>query len=116
MPIRPRAGALDKRVQLLRPVKTLNATGAHVTTFEDAGGAWANVRQITLREQMRSQIELQQDTYTVLMRYQQGLKPGWCLSWGGLRYRVISIEHDSATGYMILGAELDNSIIQEATT
>lgn len=101
---------------LLRPTSAITGAGAHNTTYADAGKRWANVRQITLREQMRSQVELQQDTYTVLMRYLAGLKPGWCLSWGGLRYRVISIEHDRATGYMILGAELDNSIIQEATT
>lgn len=114
--IKIRAGDLNTRVTLLRPASEITGTGAHNTTYTEAGKRWANVRQITLREQMRSQIELQQDTYTVLMRYQKGLKPGWCLSWGGLRYRVISIEHDSATGYMILGAELDNSIIQEATT
>lgn len=101
---------------LLRPTSAITEAGAHNTTYADAGKRWANVRQITLREQMRSQVELQQDTYTVLMRYLAGIKPGWCLSWGGLRYRVISIEHDRATGYMILGAELDNSIIQEATT
>lgn len=101
---------------LLRPTSAITGAGAHNTTYADAGKRWANVRQITLREQLRSQVELQQDTYTVLMRYLAGLKPGWCLSWGGLRYRVISIEHDRATGYMILGAELDNSIIQEATT
>lgn len=101
---------------LLRPTSAITGAGAHNTTYADAGKRWANVRQITLREQLRSQVELQQDTYTVLMRYLAGLKPGWCLSWGGLRYRIISIEHDRATGYMILGAELDNSIIQEATT
>lgn len=101
---------------LLRPTSAITGAGAHNTTYADAGKRWANVRQITLREQLRSQVELQQDTYTVLMRYLAGIKPGWCLSWGGLRYRVISIEHDRATGYMILGAELDNSIIQEATT
>ena len=114
--IKIRAGDLNTRVTLLRPTSAITEAGAHSTTYADAGKRWANVRQITLREQMRSQVEFQQDTYTVLMRYLAGIKPGWCLSWGGLRYRVISIEHDRATGYMILGAELDNSIIQEATT
>lgn len=116
MPIRPRAGALDKRVQLLRPVTTLNATGAHVTTFEDAGGAWANVRQITLRESLRSQVELQQETYTVMIRYRSGVSPAWALSWDDKRYRILSIECDRSTGYIIIGCELDNSIVQEATT
>lgn len=116
MPIRPRAGALDKRVQLQRPVKTLNATGAHVTTFEDAGGAWANVRQLTLRESLRSQVELQQETYTVMIRYRAGIRTNWALTWDGKRYRILSIECDRSTGYIIVGCELDNSIVQEATT
>ena len=116
MQIRPRAGALDKRVRLQRPVKKLNTTGAHVTTFEDAGGAWANVRQITLRESLRSQVELQQETYTVMIRYRAGISTDWALTWDGKRYRILSIECDRSTGYIIIGCELDNSIIQETTT
>lgn len=116
LPINIRAGQLDKRVELLSPTSEITGAGSHSTTYKSEGYRWANVRQITLREQLRMQVELEQDTYTVLMRYLAGVKPGWCLSWGGNRYRVISAEADKTTGYMILGAELDNSIIQEATT
>ena len=121
MRIRIYAGQLNRKIELLRPSAEIDGAGSHIKTFTSAGYRWANIRQITLREQLRMQVELEQDTYTVLMRYLAGVKPGWCkpgwcLSWGGNRYRVISAEADKATGYMILGAELDNSIIQEATT
>lgn len=116
MQVRIYAGQLNRKIELLRPSAEIDGAGSHIKTFTSVGYRWANIRQITLREQLRMQVELEQDTYTVLMRYLAGVKPGWCLSWGGNRYRVISAEADKATGYMILGAELDNSIIQEATT
>ena len=114
--IKIRAGDLNTRVTLLRPASEITGTGAHSTTYTEAGKRWANVRQITLRESLRSQVELQQETYTVMIRYRSGISPAWALSWDDKRYRILSIECDRSTGYIIIGCELDNSIVQEATT
>lgn len=112
----PNAGKLDTRIALLRPVTTITGTGAHITEFETVVEVWSNLRQITLRESMKSQVELNQETYTALIRYRPGITLQWCVSFRGKRYRIISINTDRAAGQIILGIELDNSIIQEIAT
>lgn len=110
------AGRLDTRVGLLRPTTEVTATGAHVKAYEKAATVWANVRQITLRESMRANVELQSETYTVLIRYRAGLTPDWCVELRGRRYRIMSLNVIPEQGQIILGIELDNSITQEVTT
>lgn len=112
----PGAGRLDTRIALLRPVTTINEFGAHITEFETVAETWANVRQITFRESMKSQVELQTETYTVMIRYRTGITPAWCINLRGKRYRILSINADRSAGQIILGIELDNSIIQETKT
>lgn len=107
------AGKLTARVTLLRPVSTIT-TGSHVKTYTDDVTVWANLKQVSLREIMRSQVEMQTETYTVLMRYRPGITQEWCLRLPNQkRYRIISINTDPESGAMIIGAELDNSIVQK---
>lgn len=110
------AGRLDTRIGLMRPVQTVSATGAHVVIYAEPLYVWANVRQLTLRENMKAQVQLQSETYTVLMRYRAGISPDWAVELHGRRYRIISINASRSEGQMILGIELDNSIAQEVTT
>lgn len=110
------AGKLDKRITLMKPTKTL-ASGSHQITYEDFAVVWANVRQLTLRETISSNVELQTETYTILMRYRAGIGSDWCVRLpNGKRYRIISINSDTMTGAMIIGVELDNSIVQKVTS
>lgn len=107
------AGKLNYQITLLRPTKTLSGAGAHSITYESAGTVWANLKQISLREAMSSNVELQTETYTVLMRYRSGIGQDWCVQMpNGMRYRIASINADKLSGMMILGVELDNTIIQ----
>ena len=110
------AGKLTARVTLLRPASTIT-TGSHVKTYTDDVTVWANLKQVSLREIMRSQVEMQTETYTVLMRYRPGITQEWCLRLPNQkRYRIISINTDPKSGAMIIGAELDNSISQTVTS
>ena len=107
------AGKLNYQVTLMKPVKTLNSQGAHSITYTSAGTVWANLKQISLREAMSSNVELQTETYTVLMRYRSGIGQDWCVELPNkLRYKIVSINTDKLSGMMILGVELDNTIIQ----
>lgn len=107
------AGRLSYQVTLMKPVKTLNSQGAHSITYTSAGTVWANLKQISLREAMSSNVELQTETYTVLMRYRSGIGQDWCVELPNkLRYKIVSINTDKLSGMMILGVELDNTIIQ----
>lgn len=107
------AGRLSYQVTLMKPVKTLSSQGAHSITYTSAGTVWANLKQISLREAMSSNVELQTETYTVLMRYRAGIGQDWCVELPNkLRYKIVSINTDKLSGMMILGVELDNTIIQ----
>lgn len=107
------AGKLRDQIKLLKPSKTLNTSGSHVVTYTTVGTVWCNLKQVTLREIMNSSVEMPTETYTILMRYRPGITQDWCVELpNGCRYRVVSINTDTSAGMMILGVELDNTIIQ----
>lgn len=107
------AGRLDKQIKLYEPTRTVTA-GVHKISYELKYTIWANIKQITLREMMQTNVELQNETYTLYMRYKTGITNKWRVELpNGNKYRIITINTDKATGTMILGVELDNSITQE---
>lgn len=107
------AGRLDSQIELLKPTKTVSSIGSHVTTYESVGKVWANVKQITLREAMTSSVELQTETYTVLLRYRLGVTQEWCVILPNqARYKIVSVNTNKSSGLMILGIELDNTVVQ----
>lgn len=106
------AGKLDKRITFLKPTKSI-VNGKNTVVYEDYKKVWANVKQITLRESIQSNVELSTETYTVLCRYVEGIGADWCIEYKSLRYRIVSINTLISDGSMIIGIELDNSIVQE---
>lgn len=109
------AGKLDTRITLLQPARTIIA-GANKITYTDYKTVWANTRQITFRESMAAQVQLQNETYTIIIRYTPGITPDWAVRMKGLRYRVLTVNADKAAGILTLGIELDNSITQEPSS
>ena len=109
------AGKLDTRITLLRPAKTVTG-GAHSVTYTEYKAVWANARQVTFRESMTAQVQLQNETYTLAMRYIPGITPDWAVRMHGIRYRVMTVNADKSAGSLILGIELDNTITQEPTS
>lgn len=109
------AGKLDTRITLLRPSRSV-ISGQNRTTYTDYKTVWANVRQITFRESMAAQVQLQNETYTIIIRYTPGITPDWAVRMKGLRYRVLTVNADKAAGILTLGIELDNSITQEPSS
>lgn len=109
------AGKLDTRITLLQPSRAV-VSGQNRTTYTDYKTVWANARQITFREGLTSQVQLQNETYTLMMRYIAGITPDWAVRMKGIRYRVLTVNADKTSGSLILGIELDNSITQEPTS
>ena len=88
------AGKLRDQIKLLKPSKTLNTSGSHIVTYTNVGTVWCNLN-------------------TILMRYRPGITQDGCVELPNkCRYRVVSINTDTSAGMMILGVELDNTIIQ----
>lgn len=106
------AGKLDKRITFLKPTKSI-VNGKNTVVYEEYKKVWANIKQITLRESIQSNVELSTETYTVLCRYVEGIGADWCIEYKSLRYRIVSINTLISEGSMIIGIELDNSIVQE---
>jgi SPP1 family predicted phage head-tail adaptor len=110
------AGKLDKKIKLFEPSKTTDM-GTHVTNYKLKYTVWANIRQITLRELIRNNVEMQAETYTIYLRYKSGITNNWRVQLpNGNYYRILSINTDTGTGTMILGVELDNSVTQEVAS
>ena len=75
-----RAGQLDQRVTVLRPVETRSASGEVVTTYEadtaigDAGAVWASILPLSgnrffAADQLQTKV-----THEVRVRYQDGYR------------------------------------------
>lgn len=110
------AGKLDKRITLLKPTVDYS-TGNTVRTYTEAVKAWANVKQLTLKDIVTSQYELVSETYTVLIRYIKGIGADWAVKLpNGCRYVITGINTYASEGYMILSIALDTTEIQEVAS
>lgn len=110
------AGRLDKQIKLYEPTTAVTG-GVHTTEYKLKYTVWANLKQVTLREIIKSNVELQSETYTAYIRYKAGITNRWRVELpNGKYYRINTINVDSVAGSIILGIELDNSITQEIAT
>lgn len=110
------AGKLDKKIKFYEPTEH-KTIGTHTPTYEFKFSVWANIRQLTLRELMKTDVELQSETYTCVMRYKSGITNAWRVQLpNGNYYRILTINTDVSSGSMTIGVELDNSIVQETSS
>lgn len=94
-------GELTERIQIYAPKPNSNLTS--LDDFEPFLKLWANVRQITTREQMRSGIDVQSGQMTVLTRFIKGLSDDCLIKWRDKFYAIDSLSPDSRKGEIILG-------------
>lgn len=94
-------GKLNERIRIYEP-----KAGGNQTSLEDyelAGSVWADVRQVTTRDQMRSGIEVQSGQLTVLIRYLSGLSDDCLIEWNGRFYGIDNLSSDRHKGEILLG-------------
>lgn len=76
--------------------------------FELFRGCWANIRSISVRDQIRSGLEIQDQTYTVLCRYFKGLNASVCrMKIWNKWFLITSIEPDKKNDEMIISVSID---------
>ena len=83
-----------------------------ITIYESDGTTvvatvWANVRPVTSREQMRSNMEIVSDMFTVLIRYRPGLNTSQKVLYRGYCYNINSMTVDPQEQSIILTLTLD---------
>lgn len=94
-------GKLNERIRIYEPKADGNQTS--LEDYELAGAVWADVRQVTTRDQMRSGIEVQSGQLTVLIRYLSGLSDDCLIEWNGRFYGIDNLTADRRKGEILLG-------------
>ena len=94
-------GKLNERIRIYEPKADGNQTS--LEDYELAGSVWADVRQVTTRDQMRSGIEVQSGQLTVLIRYLSGLSDDCLIEWNGRFYGIDNLTADRHKGEILLG-------------
>lgn len=94
-------GKLNERIRIYEPKADGNQTS--LEDYELAGSVWADVRQVTTRDQMRSGIEVQSGQLTVLIRYLSGLSDDCLIEWNGRFYGIDNLTADRRKGEILLG-------------
>lgn len=95
------AGALTERISVYTPISGRNLTS--LNDYELAGTVWANVRQITTREQLRSGVEVQSGQMTILIRYMSGLTDDCLILWNDSYYAIDNLSPDRKKGEILMG-------------
>ena len=70
---------------------------------------WADVRPITTREMLRSQVEITTDTYTIQIRFRSGLNTTMKVRYKSIIYDIIGITDSYADDSIILTVEMSNT-------
>ncbi len=94
-------GKLNERIRIYEPKAEGNQTS--LEDYELAGSVWADVRQVTTRDQMRSGIEVQSGQLTVLIRYLSGLSDDCLIEWNSRFYGIDNLTADRRKGEILLG-------------
>ena len=94
-------GKLNERIRIYEPKSDGNQTS--LEDYELAGSVWADVRQVTTRDQMRSGIAVQSGQLTVLIRYLSGLSDDCLIEWNGRFYGIDNLSSDRHKGEILLG-------------
>ena len=89
------AGRLTKRITILNADKTSVAT------------VWAEVKAVTAREMMRSQIEIVNDLLTVMIRYRSGISTANKSLYNGYYYDIEQMTVDPREESIVLTITLD---------
>lgn len=86
-----RAGRLDRRIVIERPVSTTDTFGASIQTWTEVATVWASVRQLRGQEYLSAQAGQAEVDAVFKLRYRADLTPVMRITYGGANYDIKSI-------------------------
>ncbi|WP_374374500.1 phage head closure protein [Dongia sp.] len=86
-----KAGELDRRVTLLRPVIGRDGAGGPVTSWQNAGRVWAKVKDISGREYFAAAQVNAEITTTFLIRYRADITPDMRIRYRDRDYDIVAV-------------------------
>ena len=88
---------LNKRITFQRPVKAPDGMGGFVTTWTTAATVWAAIWPMSASETIKAAQTGMTITHRIRIRYRDGLKASWRVSWGGKYLNIVSIINPSSS-------------------
>lgn len=82
-------GKLDRLITLLRPIKSRDTSGSEVINFTGAGTDWANMRPVSVRDQVAAagqQIPVAETIWRI--RYRSDIAADWRIRYDGRDYAL----------------------------
>lgn len=92
-----RAGNLNHRVAVLKPVRVQDATGQEVVSWSEVGQRWANVKTLGGRELMYARQAQSRTTHTVTLRYDPDIDATHKVKLGDRTMNIESVTGDNVT-------------------
>ena len=89
MPIR--AGHLDRRILIQRPVVVRDEHGDELEGWVDVATVWAEFKRTGGNEEFRAAQTSNVQTVTFRIRYRRGLDPKMSLVYEGRRYEILDV-------------------------
>lgn len=106
------SGTLEDRIYIYKIKSTVDKTKFPTESdLELIRGCWANIRSISVREQIRGGLEIADQTYTIKCRYFSGLNASDCrIKFNDLYYMITSISPNKHEDELIISVELDTRL------
>lgn len=106
---RIKAGDLRHRVQLQKPVTTINEKAKRITTWETVATVMAGKKDVSGREFFIAQAYHAEDVVTFTIRWRRDVAATWRVVHHGTAYEVAEVNH---LGYMLDFMQLKCKAVQ----
>lgn len=83
-----KAGKLDRRILIQRPVPVRNETGEQITGWVDVATVWASFTRKSGREEQRAEQRSNRQDAEIEIRYRPGITPTMCVVHDGERWEI----------------------------
>ncbi len=100
MPLR--AGQLDRRITLQRPVPTRDSYGAELVAWQDLATVWAKVEPMGGDEGFRADQPTARQVTRFTIRYRAGVAPAMRVLYGGETYDIDDVSEPERRVSLVL--------------
>ena len=83
-----KAGELDRRILIQRPVPVRNAHGEEITGWVDVASTWAKFERVSGTEEFQAEQRSARQQVRFTIRYRSGIEPTMTVVYDGERYEI----------------------------
>lgn len=83
-----KAGDLDRRILIQRPVEVRNESGEVITGWVDVAAVWAGFKRVSGTDEFKAEQRSSRQQVNFTIRYRQGIDPKMTVVYDGDRYEI----------------------------